>query len=521
MTRSEHLQQLILKSYEIISKNEEQILFSNEPKVMQRLDQENEEHWNRIERYLTELTNLLKATPVGIHSDIIQIAASRFPELAIQINNHHSQPETISTESKVNEYKIPQTQLFDLNYQFVQPCVSQNTDPLVQFTLDISSRDDIVIPQDHVKTHICLVLDVSGSMNTDKKFPYLLEAIPFVIERLADDDWLSIILFSRDSELLLSTEVGDCRFGEQKIIDDIRTSKVLFQTTHLAPGLKIAIQTVDKCLLNTPGIVSRMYILTDGQLHDPDACQNLNSELKRLEVEINSYGFGDDFADDTMRNIMSGCMGGRIKSITDTDTLQYSFSHLGEVAQNIIATDGELHIEFFPEIILGDTFRYQPGTQRINPDPHEDELQITIGSLEKARIYTFAFEARLNPAMKNTQRICTARLYYTFSGEKFLAERKVIINRTEDPRQLKEKNKEVENIFLILDGLKSNDPKIIAKSLQARLEILIREGGDYNQIQLLMTALEKLRVDGTLEGLSEFQKRRLGSDGRSTVVGYH
>ena len=49
-------------------------------------------------------------------------------------------------------------------------------------------------------------------------------------------------------------------------------------------------------------------------------------------------------------------------------------------------------------------------------------------------------------------------------------------------------------------------------SLQARLKILRRNGADSAQIELIEKVINKLSKEGTLDGLSEVEKRRLRAD---------
>jgi len=60
---------------------------------------------------------------------------------------------------------------FRINYGFVHSYVPMDSDPLVQFYVTFSNQDDVDLSEVDVTAHICLVLDISGSMNkTDKLF---------------------------------------------------------------------------------------------------------------------------------------------------------------------------------------------------------------------------------------------------------------------------------------------------------------------------------------------------------------
>ncbi|MEM1170337.1 MAG: hypothetical protein AAGJ08_14980 [Cyanobacteria bacterium P01_H01_bin.35] len=104
--------------------------------------------------------------------------------------------------------------------------------------------------------------------------------------------------------------------------------------------------------------------------------------MRNLNLEINSYGFGQDFAEETMRQIMDGCSGGRVKCIYNQNEIALSFNHIGNVARNIIATDSEFELRLSPNVIPGDAFRFEPGTHWFGAVDNITRLFSTqIGSL--------------------------------------------------------------------------------------------------------------------------------------------
>ncbi|OBQ16155.1 vWA domain-containing protein [Anabaena sp. AL93] len=412
----------------------------------------------------------------------------------------------------------PKVPPFRINYSFVHPYVPMDSDPLVQFAVTFSNRDDIDLSQVDVTAHICLVLDISGSMNTADKYPLLLQAIPCIIDALSDNDWLSIILFSTRSELIWSNDIGSSRSRKQEIIQRIDQSGVKFEQTYLSQGLRLAIDEIKYFSQYRPDAVNRLYILTDGQLHDAELCYQLNPELRNLNVEINSYGFGQDFAEETIRQIMAGCPGGRVKCIYNQNELPLSFTHIGKVAGNLIATDAELELRFSPNVIPGDAFRFEPGTKWFGSiDGRTRLFSSQIGGLEKGRIYKYCFETRLRQSQKDREQIATATLSYNFKGHKETVNQEIFINRSKDTFRYSMTDDEIAGWFFWLDGLRTNDPKAQMDSLKSQLKILLSDGSDPDHIKLIEQAIDKLEKEGTLDGLSNIQKRRLRANDRSTI----
>ena len=62
-----------------------------------------------------------------------------------------------------------------------------------------------------------------------------------------------------------------------------------------------------------------------------------------------------------------------------------------------------------------------------------------------------------------------------------------------------------------------SDPEAQMNSLKSQLKILLSEGADPEQIKLRKEAIDKLEKEGTLDGLSNIQKRRLRANHRTTI----
>lgn len=518
MSRKEDLESLILSSYEVIRANDQNIRIEN-PRERIRLQQENEEEWGYIKGYLAEYTVLCERLGLTALEPVLQIAAARFAELADRLILAHEAGQKQKTKtSSVNTTPPSQASAFQLNCSFTESCIPVDKDTLVQFTIEFESDSNAALRYVDVIAHICLVLDVSGSMNESAKYPYLLEAVPFVLQSLSENDWLTIILFSTESEIIWSRDVKSSRDRVDEIIQLINQSRIKFNQTYLYPALQIAISEIKKLRQIKPDAVTRLYILTDGQLHDSNSCYSLNTELRRLEIEINSYGFGQDFAEDTMRLIIEGCQGGRIKWVGKTDTLWESFRHIGETASRIIATEAELTLVFSANVTPGDAFRSAPGTAWLGSiDDQDKHFHIYLHTLERERAYVFAFEARTYPSGNETEQIATATLSYLIKGQKQILVKEVSIERKSGEQSANLNDPKIKNMFLALEGLRSKEGRIQLSSLQARLQILLDEGGDKAQIELIKKAIGMLEKTGTLSGLSSVEMRRLSADNRTTV----
>src|SRR5438552_1037369 len=124
MSKKEDLEKLILDSYQIVFKNNQKILVA-EPREKSRLRQENDENWDYIKTFLTEYASLCETRRLTALDDVIDIAATRFPDIVARletalINKPKSSPPTnLRTPAVPNLSPKEGNSLFRMNYQFV------------------------------------------------------------------------------------------------------------------------------------------------------------------------------------------------------------------------------------------------------------------------------------------------------------------------------------------------------------------------------------------------------------------
>ena len=431
----------------------------------------------------------------------------------------HQDPKTFYCSTCMDAIGKPQPEtLFQINYQFVYPYLPRKKEALAQVLVNFTSRQDADYSSlSAIPTHLYMVLDVSGSMNTPEKYPLLRQAIPHLIHALSDEDSLTIVLFSQGHHVVLSEPVGAIRDQVDSVLQRIDQSGVKFgRMTMLAPALRAVLAEMEHAHREQSLTADRLYVLTDGDLHDAADCYSLNPRLRSLEAEFHSYGFGPDFALDTMRKIMDGVPGGTIKPILNTRDVQNTFGHIGELAERIVAQEAEFSFKFAEGITAGDAFRYQPGAQYFGGvDARSKTFSIKPGSLERDRMYTFLFEGRLQAGQKAQQPFGTATLLYRLGGQVEKIEMPVHVDRSDDEWRCAQADEGALNLYQVLDGLRKDDPQTQLKALYARRAIYQRELADPELVALVEESIAELEAGSIL---SEPALRKLKAD-RSTAVG--
>ncbi|HET6454185.1 MAG TPA: VWA domain-containing protein, partial [Armatimonadota bacterium] len=363
--------------------------------------------------------------------------------------------------------------------------------------------------------------DVSGSMEAPDKYPLLCEATRRLVESLDDAATLTIVLFSHGPDLVLSrSPAGECRSRLESILDRIDRSGVIFgHATKLAPSLAIALSETKAFTRTSPSSVTRIYVLTDGRLHDPKECLGFSPMLIDSQAEVSSYGFGGDFELETLRELTQRCRGGTVKAILDTQDILSTFPHIAKLSQNIAATDAKLLLELSEDVIPGDVFEYRPRKRYLGSDVYGPTrvFEADIGALEMRRIYTFGFEVRPGAVSDLSHQIAQATLQYRRFDRLFEKTKPVVLQRTDDARRLQMIDDEVHTVFLILESLRTMDPQALLTAYEARLRVYREERRDPNIIRVLEKAISELKLHGSLAALSESELRSLEADDITTI----
>jgi serine/threonine protein kinase len=415
--------------------------------------------------------------------------------------------------------------LFQIDYQFLNPYLAADTDALCRFLLDFHSAAGIDSYTAKPKVHLVLVLDVSGSMNAPEKYPILIEATEVLIDALDEDDTLSIILFSQGWDAVVSRQrAAICKSEKNIILSEINQSNVKFgQSTILAPAIQVALSEIKAFQRQvSTSVVNRLYILTDGQIHDAEECKQLSKPLQQSGAEVNSYGFGKDFALESLKAMMKGCHGGLVKPIINTQDAVMTFGHIADVSQKIIALDAVLEVAFSKHVICGDAFRYRPGLYYFGNQVYDQNkvFRTSLGVLEAERNYSFCFESRLQPCQEGTEPIAVARLSYLFKGQRMEDVRLIQIVRSRDTHLITRENEQVKQIFAVLEGLRSLDLEQLLEAYRARLALAVQERRDPALIETLRKAIGALETNGSIEGLSATEQRVLKADEKSHLLYY-
>lgn len=427
----------------------------------------------------------------------------------VTINHYGSAPRQ-SGDSTLTGSTSAEVPAFHISYEFAKVNLPAKRSALAQVAITISSGEEGTEATQRPPLHMCMILDVSLSMNAPDKYPLLLEAIPSLVSALSDDDHLTIVLFSTGGEVAVSDKVVNVRNGIDVLKARIGASGVLFGNgTMLSTGIARAIDAIKEHRRQSSGAFERAYMLTDGQLHDPEESKRIAAQLRTLEVETHSYGFGKDFASDTMRAILSGLPGGSLKTILTTSDVVNTFQHVGDLSHRIVGQNAVFSFEYAKGVTPGDGFQFRPARNYYGSQQTNKRFEVKLGALERGRSYIFMIEARVPPSEGGSSTVGTAKLSFVAQTGATTIEKQVICNRTEEFYAQQQHSDFAQLVLKVMDAERNPGDEAQLEGLYAQEAYALRFGPDPAYLSAIRAAIRRLESG---QRLSEYEKRVQGAN---------
>ena len=189
---------------------------------------------------------------------------------------------------------------------------------------------------------VSLVIDRSGSMNGGKLDEAKRCALD-LLSRLRDGDWVSVVTYDDQFEVLLETM--SVRLAKTLLpirLDDIRADG----TTHLHGGWLKGAETLAPRAGR--GMVSRVILLSDGQAnHGLVSVEGICAQVRELAsagVTTSTVGIGFDFNEELMTAIATAGQGNSWYGQRAEDLAESFDAELGFL-NNLVWQDVRIHLE--------------------------------------------------------------------------------------------------------------------------------------------------------------------------------
>ncbi len=142
--------------------------------------------------------------------------------------------------------------------------------------------------ENYAPNHLLLLLDVSQSMNDDNKLPLLKRSIRHLIPIMRAEDSLSIVVFSKGSELVLPPTSLKNQHNIIKAISSLEPSG----STNFSKGLTLAYETAEKHFIENGN--NRIIIATDGQFNLDKRNFRLVKKYEKVNIQLTIFKYGNE-----------------------------------------------------------------------------------------------------------------------------------------------------------------------------------------------------------------------------------
>jgi Ca-activated chloride channel family protein len=141
-----------------------------------------------------------------------------------------------------------------------------------------------------------LVLDRSGSMS-GPKIKQLREAVRTMIGRLEPTDTVAVIAFNAHTDVLIPATAA---YNKPALAERVGKLEAGGGTT-MAPAIRAGLAEIAKHL--SPGVASRLIVLTDGQTTREEECRAEADRVAAAGVPLIALGLGSDWNEDLLLDL--------------------------------------------------------------------------------------------------------------------------------------------------------------------------------------------------------------------------
>lgn len=268
--------------------------------------------------------------------------------------------------------------------------------------------------------NLSLVLDTSGSMG-GAKLQNLKDAVHWVLDYLNPESRIAVTLFDDEVHPLIpTTRVSDAQ-GLVAQIDAIREAG----GTAISKGLLVGLDEAIKG--QTPGAVSRIILLTDGQTWgDAERCKELATQAGERGIPVTALGVGaeEDWSIELLDDIAAQS-GGQSGYIARPEEIAAAFQDAVLAMQQTAARNLRLAIDPSRDVRVRAAYRVAPVISKIWPGANVSEAETTgkdttlvlpLGDIESSAGQTLLFEIVMPPRKSGQFRIARLLLTYETAG---------------------------------------------------------------------------------------------------------
>jgi Ca-activated chloride channel family protein len=364
-----------------------------------------------------------------------------------------------------------------------------------------------------------LVLDRSGSM-AGEKLRHMKEAAKLVVDRLGDQDLLSVIVFddAEPADLVVPSELVTDRTAIKNRIDSIQERG----GTHMSTGMRIGLEQLQNG--KSPDRVSSMLLLTDGQTwEDEDDCRDLADQCRNAGIPISVLGLGtgaESNWDPALLEDLAQRSGGEWMPIESPEEVSAVFEQTIQAMQGTAVTNAQLTMRLVEGVTPRSVWRVVPLISRLGHQAvTTHDIQVFLGDIQHGIGQSLLADLLLPSRQAGTYRLIQADITYDVPGSGLSEQRvdiDVIIPFTDDKALAGQTNGRMMNIIervvahklqtQALDEAAAGDVQRATQRLRAAATRLLELGED-DMAQQANQQAEQIEQSGQMDAAAA-QKMR-------------
>jgi Ca-activated chloride channel family protein len=201
------------------------------------------------------------------------------------------------------------------------------------------------------RSNLVFLVDVSGSMSSAERLPLLKNGMNMLVEKLTENDTLSIVTYSGMSGISLNPTNGTHKDDIRRVVDSLRAEG----STNGGAGIQTAYDLATKNFIK--GGVNRVILMTDGDFNVGVTSQNelisMIEDKARSGVFLSVFGVGTgNVRDNTMEKLADKGHGNYAYIDSISEARKVMVDQMASTFINV-AKDVKIQVEFNPDLVLG------------------------------------------------------------------------------------------------------------------------------------------------------------------------
>ncbi len=262
--------------------------------------------------------------------------------------------------------------------------------------VDITPAVDL--PISRLPLNLCLVLDRSTSMQ-GMRLQQVKEGTRQIIDRLNDDDALSLVIFGDRAEVILPSQRNVDKAMAKSIASTIQPSG----GTEMLQGLKAGLQELEK--FRTEESVNHLILLTDGQTYgDESGCIEKADWAGRNQISLTTMGIGSDWNENLLDH-MASLSGGTSVYIDSPRKVVEVFKSTIRSLSAVVARELSMSFSTATGVNLKDAFQVTPHIRRLDLRANKAVLGPLGTGNDKTILMEFRVAQETKPGKKRLLRL--------------------------------------------------------------------------------------------------------------------